>query len=270
MLVLMFMNNPYGLIALLCLVPAVLVQHRRNAHLDNVHWAALLLGAFGPGVAALAHVTAASWSAGLAMALWSSVAVTMALFAMLVWSVAEIWRLSLLLAPYMLAMGVLAALAPNLEETVSAGGAEGWLVLHIIVSVVTYALVTIAAVAALAAALQDRALKAKRPTRLTHVLPSVADCERITARLLGWSEAILGLDLMSGMAVQYGETGQFLVFDHKTVLSILAFAVIGIVLIVQHKTGMRGRKAARSVLLAYLLLSLGYLGVKVVAGGFFL
>ena len=143
-----------------------------------------------------------------------------------------------------------------------------WVIVHILVSVVTYGLVTIAAVSALAAFLQDRALKAKRPTKLTHTLPSVADCESIAAKLLGWGEAILGLGLVTGMAAQYRETGDLLVLDHKTILSVLAFVVIGALLILQHKTGLRGRKAARLGLLAYLLLTLGYLGVKVVTGVF--
>ena len=46
-----------------------------------------------------------------------------------------------------------------------------------------FAKTTIAAVAALAAFLRERALKAKRPTGLTRALPAVADCEaRATAR----------------------------------------------------------------------------------------
>ena len=66
------------------------------------------------------------------------------------------------------------------------------------------------------------------------------------------------------MGTQFMETGAVLVFDHKTVLSIGAFAIIGALLLAHHKTGMRGRKAARLALLAYLLLSLGYVGVKLV------
>ena len=56
-----------------------------------------------------------------------------------------------------------------------------------------------------------------------------------------------------------------LAFDHKTVLSLLAFAVIGLLLFVHYRIGLRGRRAARLVLLAYLLLTLAYPGVKFVA-----
>ena len=50
----------------------------------------------------------------------------------------------------------------------------------------------------------------------------------------------------------------------KTVLTVTTFAVIGGLLWAHFKTGLRGRKAARIVLLAYLLLTLGYPGVKFV------
>jgi ABC-type uncharacterized transport system permease subunit len=70
------------------------------------------------------------------------------------------------------------------------------------------------------------------------------------------------MGLATGMALQYGDTGTLLVFDHKTVLTITAFVVIGGLLAAHYKTGLRGRQAARIVLLAYLLLTLGYPGVK--------
>ncbi|HEY4636208.1 MAG TPA: cytochrome c biogenesis protein CcsA, partial [Rhodospirillales bacterium] len=112
--------------------------------------------------------------------------------------------------------------------------------------------------------LQDRALKLKRPTAMTRVLPSVADCEDLLVRLLVLGEIVLAIGLMTGMAVQMRETGHLLKFDHKTVLTVAAFAVIGGLLIAHFKTGLRGRMAARIVLLGYLLLTLGYPGVKFV------
>lgn len=256
----------YALIALLCLLPAAFVQRREDAKLDKAHWAALILAVMGPGVGALAHIMG-QWQAGLGSALWMSIAITLALFTLLAWSVDHAWRLTQLLAPYMVALGVLAVFAQGSQAAIMET-VDAWVVVHILVSVVTYGLVTIAAVSALAAFLQDRALKSKRPTKLTHTLPSVADCESIAAKLLGWGEVILGLGLITGMAAQYRETGDLLVLDHKTILSVLAFVVIGALLTLQHKTGLRGRKAARLGLLAYLLLTLGYLGVKVVTGVF--
>ena len=68
----------------------------------------------------------------------------------------------------------------------------------------------------------------------------------------------------TGIAIDWVEYRTLLRFDHKTVLSLLAFAAIGVLLIMHHRTGLRGRRAARYVLMAYLLLTLAYPGVKFV------
>jgi ABC-type uncharacterized transport system permease subunit len=260
----------HGLVAIVCLFPVVFTALRGDARSDftpnAAFWAWLGLSALGPLVWVLVQLSG-TWQSGLSSALWVSIAVTMCLFAMLAWSVKECWRLTPLLVPYMAAMGVVALLAQAMTAPAAAhplAAVDGWLILHIVISVATYALVTIAAVAALAAFLQDWSLKNKRSTKLTHKLPSVEDCGSLTVRLLGWSEGILGLGLITGMVAQYQASGALLAFDHKTVLSVLAFLVIGSLLFAHHKTGLRGRKAARFVLLGYLLLTLGYIGVKVV------
>ncbi len=78
------------------------------------------------------------------------------------------------------------------------------------------------------------------------------------------AELVLGAGIVTGMALQYLASGELLAFDHKTVLSLLAFAIIGALLVLQLRSGLRGRRAARLVLAAYLLLTLAYPGVKLV------
>jgi ABC-type uncharacterized transport system permease subunit len=68
------------------------------------------------------------------------------------------------------------------------------------------------------------------------------------------------------MAAQYFTTGALLTFNHKTIFSIAAFVMIGLLVVLYHRTGLRGRRAARAVLIVYLLLTLAYPGVKFVAG----
>jgi ABC-type uncharacterized transport system permease subunit len=60
------------------------------------------------------------------------------------------------------------------------------------------------------------------------------------------------------------ETGALPVLSHKVLLSLLAFVVLVVLLVTHRLTGMRGRRAARWVLAGYLLLTLGYSGVKFV------
>jgi len=66
------------------------------------------------------------------------------------------------------------------------------------------------------------------------------------------------------MAELYVSSGSLLVFNHKILLSFLGFAAVIGLLLLHQRIGLRGRKAARLVLLAFLLLTLGYPGVKFV------
>ena len=141
-----------------------------------------------------------------------------------------------------------------------------WMGTHILVSVATYGLITLAAVAALAASIQTRALKLKKRTTLSKLLPSVTSSEKLVLQLLYTGEFVLVAGLITGMASQYLNTDKLLIFDHKTIFAITVFLVIGILLILNHYSGTRGRTSTHLVLLAYVLLTLGYPGVKLVTG----
>lgn len=257
-------NIILSLSAIIALAPSSLLALRRDHRPDAVFWLVLLVAVAGPLVWVLVSM-AGTWRTDLSTALWVTIAATMAIFAVICILVHETWRLAPLISAYMVVLGIIATIWSQVpHEPLSGGVGGGWIGIHIGVSVGTYALVTLAAVAALAAFLQERALKKKRPTALSRLLPSVADCEGLEVRLLVLGEIVLAIGLATGMALQYGETGTLLVFDHKTILTITAFVVIGGLLTAHYKTGLRGRQAARIVLLAYLLLTLGYPGVKFV------
>jgi len=254
-----------SLSTLAALVPAAVLSYRRaDGSRDFVFWAVAAVAVAGPAAFALAHF-AGGWHTDLASALWVSIAASMILFIVLAAWTRAAWRLMPLLLPYLLALGVLATIwgrVPAQHGLV--GPPDAWLVAHIVVSITTYALCTLAAVAAAAVFLQERALKRKEPNALSRRLPAVADASRLQVRLLAASEAVLALGIATGMAKEYLETGALLQFDHKTLLVLLAFAVIGILLILHQRTGLRGQRAARVLLLGYLLLTLAYPGVKFV------
>jgi ABC-type uncharacterized transport system permease subunit len=79
------------------------------------------------------------------------------------------------------------------------------------------------------------------------------------------SEAVLGLGIATGISELYVTSGEFFTFSHKTLFAVLAFLVIGILLLLHHRSALRGRRVARVVLVAYLLLTLAYPGVKFVS-----
>lgn len=254
----------FSFTALVSLLPVALIGFRREPPPDGLYWLLLVVAVIGPVTWVLSHMSG-TWRSGFSITLWVTIAATMGLFSIIAVVSPKTRRLTVLVVPYMVLVAVLATVwqqAP--ERHLAASVPNAWVSTHIVVSVLTYGLVTIAGVSALAAAVQERALKSKQPTVLSRLLPSVADSDALLVRLLIFGEIVLGLGLATGMAAQFGETGSLLVFDHKTILTITAFLVIGGLLIAQHVSGIRGRMAARFVLLAYLLLTLGYPGVKFV------
>ncbi|MDR3515291.1 MAG: cytochrome c biogenesis protein CcsA [Azospirillaceae bacterium] len=258
-----------SLAALAGLVPAVLVgllmpAGRAPLRPDRRVWGALALGIAAPMLWTAIQV-AGTWRTGLSTALWASIAACMALFTLLAGWRAPVWRLAPLFLPYMAVMAVLATItAESPDPRLGRVAPSFWIDSHIVVSVTTYGLLTLAAIAALAGFLQDRALKAKRPTALTRALPPVAESERLQVFLLTASEFVLGVGVLTGVTVLYFERGTLLRLDHKILLSSLAFVLIGCLLIAHRATGVGGRTVARLVLVAYLLITLAYPGVKFV------
>lgn len=254
----------WNLAALLALVPVALLPLRRNAGRDMPYWVGLFVAVAGPLVWALEQQSG-GWQTNLSADLWAGIAGSIAVFGLIAVINRQAWRLTPLLVPYLILLGMLATLfafAPSepLKETVP----PAWLDLHILVSMVTLAFLTVAATAALASFLQARALKIKRPTRLSRFLPAVTESERMFERLLIFSELILAVGVASGMAMKRADTGSAFTFDHKSLFSLIAFVTIGLLLIGRRVCGVRGQIAARVVLVAYTFVVLGYFGVKFV------
>ena len=254
----------YGALALLALIPMAALRLRAVERRDLLFWLCLGIAIAGPGASAALQLGGA-WRTGFAMSLWLTIAVALALFACVSAATPQAWRLAPILLPYLLILGAIALIwqrAP--ERPLLEGVPAGWFGAHIVFALLTYGLLTLAAVAGAAVLLQERALKAKHPTGLTRSLPAVTEGERLQLGLLAASEAVLALGLASGMAAEHFLNGRLLALDHKTILSLAAFVAIGLLLVAHRFAGVRGQRAARGVLVAYLLLTLAYPGVKFV------
>lgn len=263
--------NPllFNLAALAALVPAAILPYLRREEpgsdiRDMAFWAVLAAACAG-AVAWTWALYATGWRTGIAPTLWLTISLSLLLFAGIAAASQAFAKLICLFAPYTVLIGLIATIwaqAPGRPAPPTEAAA--WLNLHIGVSVLTYALITLAAMAALGVFLQERALKARRPSHLTAILPAVSEAERLQVRLLAASAIVLGLGLATGVVIEILDRGRILEFNHKILLSILSFAVIVGLLAIHRATGLTGRRAARYLLLAYLLLTLGYPGVKFV------
>lgn len=254
-----------GLTAIAALIPATILSWRPGFTRNGVLWSVLAVAIAGPS-AVLTQRAHGVWQADFATTIWVSVAVTMFVFLIAAVFLKSAWRLTPLLSVYMIVFGVMGVAWQNVPtEPMPAAGVSLWLMLHIVLAVTTYALATLAAVAAWAAFMHERALKNKQRPLLDGVLPSITDSDRLVMTFLALGEGVLGLGLISGIAVNLVLGHTPLPIDHKTVFTLAAFVIIGVLLIAQAKYGLRGRRFGRGVLLAYLLLTLGYPGVKFVS-----
>ena len=257
-------NALAGLAAILAMLPAAVVPLRRPDWAGRpVFWALLALAVLGPLAYVATHLDW-PWRGGLALNLWVSIAASAVLYLGLCVFIRVATGLAPLMLGYLAVLGLVAvggeAIAgPHPPYTISS-----LLLVHIVLSVGAYALATIAAVSGAAVVIKQRALKRKSSGMLARSLPAVAVSDLFQVWLLAMAGGVLGVDIVAGMATQYVLTGVLMEIEHKTLLSLLAFAVIVGLVALHARAGLRGRRAARGVLIGYLLLTLGYPGVKFV------
>jgi ABC-type uncharacterized transport system permease subunit len=253
----------YSLLALISLAPSIAVSTRRSPERDRLFWVTTVIAAVGPAAWCAAQIPQ-TWDPSLSAALWACVAAGMIVFAGVAAINDQAWRLSVLLVPYLLILGLMGWAAAAIPASTSVEPAAAWFRIHIAVAILTLGLLTVAAVGSLASYIQATGLKAKRRGWLSARLPAASESERLSANILIIVEIVLAIGVVSGSILEHAETGRFLLATHKTMMVLLAFVIIALLLIARRFLGMPGQVAARVVLLAYLLVVLGYFGVKVV------
>lgn len=135
--------------------------------------------------------------------------------------------------------------------------------LHILMSILAYSLLSIAAVQAVALAIQDHHLRNKRPGGFIRALPPLQTMESLLFQMISAGLAVLTLSLLTGVVYLEDMFAQHLV--HKTVLSLIAWIVFAVLLWGRLRFGWRGRTAIRWTLSGFFVLLLAYVGSKWVA-----
>jgi ABC-type uncharacterized transport system permease subunit len=134
--------------------------------------------------------------------------------------------------------------------------------LHVTVALLAYGVLSIAAVLAILLAAQERGLRHREFGTLLRALPPLTLTEALLFRLIGAGFALLTLTLVTGIVFVDDLFGQHLI--HKTVLSILAWLVFGILLVGRWRRGWRGRQAVNLTLSGMAFLLLAFFGSKFV------
>ncbi len=136
--------------------------------------------------------------------------------------------------------------------------------IHIVVALVAYSLLSLAAVQSVMLLVQDRKLKHKHPGGFLRALPSMQTMEQIMFQMIALGFVLLTLTLVSGFFFSEQVFGTAFKLTHHVVLAALGWFVYGVLLVGRLRFGWRGRTAVRWTLGGFALLVLGYFGTKFV------
>lgn len=136
--------------------------------------------------------------------------------------------------------------------------------LHIVVSLLAYSLLVLAALHAAVMAMQERRLHAGEVDGRFGRLPSLVAMDTILFQLVMSGFVLLTLTLLSGVLFSEELFGRPFTFNHKNLLGVISWAVFAGLLVGRWGYGWRGRRAVRWTLAGFAILVLAYVGQKVV------
>lgn len=134
--------------------------------------------------------------------------------------------------------------------------------IHILLSLLAYGLLAIAAGQSILLLIQTHYLKTKHPGGFIRSLPALQSMEILLFQMIKLGFILLSLALLSGFIFLENIFAQHLV--HKTVLSIIAWMLFAILLWGRWHFGWRGKKAINFTLGGFVFLMLSYFGSKMV------
>lgn len=139
---------------------------------------------------------------------------------------------------------------------------SGGLLLHVFSSILAYALFTLAAAQAALVAAQDYQLRHRHTRGIVQILPPLQLMETMLFELLLVGVILLSVAIVSGILFIDDIFGQSLV--HKTVLTLLAWALFSVLLWGHYRLGWRSQTAVRLTIGGFLVLVLAFFGSKLV------
>ncbi len=141
-------------------------------------------------------------------------------------------------------------------------------VAHVLIAMLAYAFMAIAAAHAVMMAVMERRLHSRRSGgrdgEVPSGLPPLLTMERLLFQVLGIGFAFLSLTVVSGIVFSEEIFGRALTFDHKTIFGLLAWCIFAVLLLGRLAYGWRGRAALHGTFAGFAALLLAYVGSRFV------
>lgn len=133
---------------------------------------------------------------------------------------------------------------------------------HILLSILAYSVMTLAACQAVTLGIQNHELKAHHTRGLLNALPPLQTMEQLLFDIVWAGMILLTLSILSGILFLDDLFAQHLA--HKTFFAIVAWFIFAALLWGRHQLGWRGQTAIRWTLGGFIVLMLAYFGSKFV------
>ena len=163
----------------------------------------------------------------------------------------------------LLLLGAIAAIAGSLGNSTDAIITAGWQVrAHVLISLISYGLLSVGAIVALLALMQERRLRAGQLSGISRLFAPLETTESLLFGVAAAGFAGLAIAILSGLTFVENLFAQHLV--HKTALSLLALVVFGALLAGRYFAGWRGARAVKLYIWGFMLLGFAYFGSRIV------
>ena len=261
------MNAVIGFIALIlylaCTVGLVLRIQDKPRFKDKAIATLLIPGFLAVGLHAVSLYSSLITEQGLQFGFFNAASTIGAVISLLV-LLMSLKRQTEIIAAIVLPLSALAIL---LEMVFPGGyflpqGSATGLQIHVLVSIVAYSMLGLAALMSLILAVQNHLLHNHHPGGLLRHLPPLQTMEKLLFDSIVAGFIGLSIALATGFVFLDDLFAQHLV--HKTILAIIAWLVFAILLAGRALMGWRGRTAIRWTLSGFISLMLAYFGSKFV------
>jgi ABC-type uncharacterized transport system permease subunit len=136
------------------------------------------------------------------------------------------------------------------------------LAIHLLTSLLAFAVIIIAAIQALSLSIQAKALHEHHQNPIMRHLPPFYLMEKTLHKLIQIGFALLTLSLLSGFIFLEDLFAQHVA--HKTILSIIAWVIFGLLIVGRNRWGWQSKTLIRTTIAATAILMIGFLGSKLV------
>ncbi|MBY0436949.1 MAG: cytochrome c biogenesis protein CcsA [Burkholderiales bacterium] len=161
------------------------------------------------------------------------------------------------------AVCALAPAVPGTDHPMPNAGVA-MLTAHVIVALLAYGLLTIAALHALLLSALDRKLRTGALPPVLAGLPPLLTMETMLFRIIVAGFVLLSATVLSGLLFSEELFGMPLTFTHKNVFTLISWTIFAALLVGRFLFGWRGRIALRWTLWGFGVLLVAYLGTRVV------